>query len=56
VSVVKHLPPRTLFEIWGKGKGIYEGEKEKGVEKFECHVTLSKSLKNSDLKNKMLHD
>ena len=56
MSVVKHLPPRAFFEIWGKDKGIYEGKKEKGVEKFECHVTLSKSLKKSVLKNKMLHE
>ena len=39
-----------------KDRGNYRGKKEKGVEKFECHVTLSKSLKKSALKNKMLHE
>ena len=56
MSVVKHLPPRAFFKIRGKDKGNYEGKKEKGVEKFECNVTLSKSLKKSSLKNKMLHE
>ena len=56
MSVVKHLPPRAFFEIWGKDKGIYEGKKEKGVEKFECYVTLYKLLNKSALQNKMLHE
>ena len=31
-------------------------KKTKGVEKFECHVTLSKILKTNSLENKMLHE
>ena len=40
----------------GKDKGNLGGNKEKGVEKFECHVTSSKPLRNRFLKNKMLHE
>ena len=39
-----------------KDRGNYGGKKEKGVEKLQCHVTLSKSLKKNKLKNKMLHE
>ena len=36
--------------------GNIVSEKAKGVEKFQRHVTLSKLLKNSELKNEMLHE
>ena len=36
----------------GKDRGNQGGKKEKGVEKLQCHVTLSKSLK----KNKFLRN
>lgn len=45
-----------FFNIsYGKGRGNQGGKKEKGVEKLQCHVTLSKSLKKNKLKNEMLH-
>ena len=48
---------QCVFNIsYGKDKGNLGGNKEKGVEKFECHVTLSKSLKKNKLKNEMLHE
>ena len=39
-----------------KDRGNYGGKKEKGVEKLQCHVTLSKLLKKNKLKNEMLHE
>ena len=39
-----------------KDRGNQGGKKEKGVEKLQCHVTLSKSLKKNKLKNNMLHE
>ena len=46
-----------IFNIsCGKGRGNQGGKKEKGVEKLQCHVTLSKSLKKNKLKNEMLHE
>ena len=48
---------QCVFNIsYGKDKGNLGGNKEKGVEKFECHVTSSKPLRNRFLKNKMLHE
>lgn len=35
--------------------GNIVSEKAKGVEKFQRHVTLFKSLKKNKLENKMLH-
>lgn len=46
-----------FFNIsYGKGRGNQGGKKEKGVEKLQCHVTLSKSLKKNKLKNEMIHE
>ena len=39
-----------------KDRGNQGGKKEKGAEKLQCYVTLSKSLKKNKLKNEMLHE
>ena len=48
---------QCVFNIsYDKDRGNQGGKKEKGVEKLQCHVTLSKSLKKNKLKNEMLHE
>ena len=45
-----------IMDFGCKGIGNNATIKAKGVEKFQRHVTLSKSLKKNKLKNKMLHE
>jgi len=46
----------VISQIGCKGIGNNATIKAKGVEKFQRHVTLFKSLKKNKLKNKMLHE
>ena len=48
---------QCVFNIsCAKDRGNHGDKKEKGVEKLQYHVTLSKSLKKNKLKNEMLHE